>query len=99
MPVLTQFLRSKNGLVSLAYLALSAAVSAAAAYLFYRSGLESSGAFAADVPVARFLDLNRSYSFGLGLCLFAVLAGFGLAFLIFRFREMPRRRRNGVEEQ
>ena len=88
MPVLTQFLRSKNGLVSLAYLALSAAGSAAAAYLFYRSGLESSQAFATDGLAAPFLDLNRAYSLGLGLCLFAVLAGFGLAFLVFRFREM-----------
>ena len=62
MNVLTQFVRSKNGLVLLACLAFCAAVSAGAAYQFYKSGLETFRAFAIDVPMAPFLecDLNRS---------------------------------------
>ena len=91
MNALTRFVRSKSALVSLSYLAFSAAGSAAAAYQFYQSNLETFRAFAIDAPMAPLLEVNRAYSYGLGLCLFAVLAGLGLAFLIFRFRDLSGR--------
>ena len=91
MNVLTQFVRSKSGLVLLSYLAFSAAVSAAAAFQFYQSSLETFRAFAVDVPMAPFLEDNRTHSYGLGLFLFAVLAGFGFAFSKFHFRHLSDR--------
>jgi len=91
MNVLTRFLRSKSGLVLLSYLAFCAAGSAGAAYLFYQSSMETFRAFAIDVPMAPFSEVNRTHSYGLGLGLFAVLAGFGLVFLKFRFRHLSDR--------
>ncbi|MDH3371628.1 MAG: methyl-accepting chemotaxis protein, partial [Gammaproteobacteria bacterium] len=91
MNVLTRFVRSKSGLVLLAYLAFCAAGSAGAAYLFHQSSLEAFHALAFDVPMAPVLEINRSHSYGLGLGLFAVLAGVGLAFSRIHLRGLSDR--------
>ncbi|NNE23803.1 MAG: hypothetical protein HKN11_14455 [Rhizobiales bacterium] len=72
---MTQFVRTGNGPGLPAYLASSAAGSAAAAYLAYQSRL------------TLFAEANLAYSCGLGLALFAVLAGAGTAVSALRSRQ------------
>ena len=91
MNVLSGFVRSKSGLVLLSYLAFSGAVSASVAYQFYQSSLETFRVIAVDAPMAPFLEANQTYSYGLGLGLFALLAGFGLAFFRFHSRHLSDR--------
>jgi PAS domain-containing protein len=65
--------------------------SAGAAYQFYQSSLETFRALAIDMPMAPFLEVNQAYSYGLGLSLFALLGGFGLAFSRFHARNLSDR--------
>ncbi len=87
--MVTRFIRSGSGLVSLVYLVLSAAISAGAAYLSYWSGLQLRTS-ETEVSLA-FLEVNRAQSYGTGLGLFMILAGLGFAFLIIRSRDLSSR--------
>jgi hypothetical protein len=55
------------------------------------------GAFAIDVPVAAFLAEIRTQSYGVGLLLFALLAGVGLGFSILNFRRTREREAAAAE--
>ena len=79
------FIRSGSGVVLLSYLAFAAAASAFVGYQFYRSSLGIFQAFAHDLPLATVANVSRLQSYGVGLGLFAMLAGFGLAFSRFYF--------------
>ena len=81
-----QFVRSGSGLVLFSYLAFAAAASTFAAHQFYQSSVGIFQAFANDLPLAAVTSVSRMQSYGVGLGLFAMLAGFGLAFSKFYFR-------------
>jgi len=91
MDELRRIVRSKNGLVLLLYLALAATISAAVGYLVYRIDLSTIYAVSGDAPAAPLMAASRAYGYGLGLCLFAVLAGIGLIFQVFRSGELNSR--------
>jgi diguanylate cyclase (GGDEF)-like protein len=55
------------------------------------------GAFAIDVPVASYLELIRTQSYGVGLCLFAVLAAMGLVVSNLHFRQVSEREAAAME--
>ncbi len=81
-----KFVRSGSGLVLFSYLAFAAAASTFAAHQFYQSSVGIFQAFANDLPLAAVTNVSRMQSYGVGLGLFAMLAGFGLAFSKFYFR-------------
>jgi signal transduction histidine kinase len=49
------------------------------------------GAFVIDIPIAPFLQTIRREAFALGLGMFAILAGVGLAFFVLHFRQISER--------
>ncbi len=88
---LTTSLRAPSAIAYSWCLGMSATVSVGAAYKLYQSNLEVFNAFATQVPAAPFLDFNIQHSIAVGLSLFLILSGLGIAFLRHQFNGLGAR--------
>lgn len=82
---ITTFLRSPSVIAYLWCLALSATLSVGAAYHLYQSNLTLIEAFPTQGPITSFLEFNTRQSLAVGVSLFLIVAGLGIAFLRHHF--------------